>query len=132
MTDRARALPVPLQTDSVAPHRLVSGRLGVAGGSETDIAVVATALFFEIAEGARPGRVTFEGLDSVRTSQGEYLPYDIDGDVSSWVYIVEVSRWLAERHDYEWRHYETPMLDSHQHYVFDFHDDFVEALAAGI
>jgi hypothetical protein len=59
---RAFALTVPLRTDPVAPHRLVSGRLEVAGGSESDLAVVGTALFFEIEEAAPLARVTFEGL----------------------------------------------------------------------
>lgn len=129
--ERAIAFPVPLQTDSVAPYRLVSGGLGVVGGSEASSAVD-SALFFEIAESKALGRVTFEGLDSIRASRGEVLPYEFGSDFSSWVYIVQDSRWLAERHAYEWTHYETPMLTSYQHYVFVFHDDFVEALAAGI
>jgi hypothetical protein len=97
---RAFALTVPLRTDPVALHRLVSGRLEVAGGSESELAVVGTALFFEIEEGAPLGRVTFEGLDSIRTSQGEYSPDDFGEDFSSWVYVVENWQWLVERHDY--------------------------------
>jgi hypothetical protein len=49
-----------------------------------------------------------------------------------WVFVVERSAWLRERHDYETRHYETPLLDTHRHYLFVFHDEFVEAIAAGI
>lgn len=129
---RAKPLGVPLRTDPVAPHRLVTGRLAVAGGSESDALVVDTALFFVVADLGSLGRVTFEGLDSIRTSRGELAPYDDGNDFSSWVYVVTASEWLAERHAYEWTHYETPLLDSHQHYVFRFHDDYVEALASGI
>lgn len=128
---RARALPVPLQTDSVAPHRLVTGSLEVAGGSWNPT-VASTALFFEKADDHRIGRVTFEGMDSLRVSRGEYNPYDDDHDFSSWVYVVENSPWLAERHDYEWSHYQTLLLATHQHYLFVFHDDFVEVIAEGI
>lgn len=39
---------------------------------------------------------------------------------------------MAERHDYEFAHYQTPLLGSYQHYLFSFHDEFVEAIAQGI
>jgi hypothetical protein len=39
---------------------------------------------------------------------------------------------LRERHDYETRHYATPLFETHRHYLFVFHDEFVEAIAAGI
>jgi hypothetical protein len=50
--------------------------------------------------------------------------------------VIGCSLWrhgrLRQRHAYEMRHYATPMLDTHQHYLFAFHDEFVEAIAEGI
>jgi hypothetical protein len=132
MTEQARALPVPLATDSVAPFRLTQGSLALAGGSELERDVVSDALFFEVRDEGVLGRVTFEGLDALRASRGELAPYPDGNDFSSWVYVIDDSRWLQERHDYEWRNYQTPLLESHLHYVFRFHDDYVEALASGI
>lgn len=88
-------------------------------------------------------RVTFEELDSIRACRGEYLPYPSDDPPGrrSWVYIVENSRWLRERHAYEAEHYRgcyelggdvDEMLTDYDHYLFQFHDEFVEAIAAGI
>jgi hypothetical protein len=125
-------ISVPLRTDPVAPSRLATGRLTVAGGSESRRDIAETALFFEVAEQQSLGRVTFEGLDSLRLSRGEVAPYDDGNDFSSWVYQVVDSEWLRERHAYEVRHYQTPMLDTHKHYVFRLHDEFAEALARGI
>jgi hypothetical protein len=94
-----------------------------------------TAVYFEVTASGGLGRVTFEGLDAVRASRGEHLPFDYDharlrhGD---WVYVVDRSAWLQERHDYETRHYATPLIETHRHYLFVFHDEFVEAIAAGI
>lgn len=65
-------------------------------------------------------------------SRGEHLPYDNGLDYSSWVYTIRDSAWLAERHAYEQEHYETPLLETYQHYLFCFHDDFVEAIAEGV
>lgn len=123
---------VPLTTDTVAPCRLTFGWLGVAGPAEHAPGYVSNALFFEVQDAGTLGRVTFEGLDSIRASRGEVAPYDDRHDFSSWVYTVQDSAWLAERHEYEWINYQTPLLDTHEHYLFRFHDEFVEAIAAGI
>jgi hypothetical protein len=67
------------------------------------------------------GRVTFEGLDSIRACRGELLPYerqDIPYTRGEWVYIIQGSGWLQERHRYELGHYETPLLDRYDHYLF--------------
>jgi hypothetical protein len=48
------------------------------------------------------------------------------------VFTVADSPWLAERHDYEMQRYSTPLLETYLHYVFQFHDEFVEAIAEGI
>jgi hypothetical protein len=92
----------------------------------------------------RWGRVTFEKLDAIRVSRGEHGPYPDDwkeGDPLHWVSIVERSPWLRERYEYENLHYGRAyeftgdvdeMLRDFSHYVFHFHDQFVEALCAGI
>ena len=86
-----------------------------------------------MAESDDLGRVTFEGLDAVRGSRGEHLPYEVNRyERGDWVYVLDGSLWLRERHDYELHHYSTPLLDTHRHYVFVFHDEFVEAVAEGI
>ncbi len=128
---RAVPLSVPLNADAVGPCRLTFGYLSVAGADEETRCPADNALFFETAEGSL-GRVTFEGLDAIRASRGEVAPYDDGHDFSSWVYNVVDSTWLEERHAYEWSNYETPLSETHQHYLFRFHDEFVEAIAQGI
>jgi hypothetical protein len=92
----------------------------------------------------RWARVTFEKLDSLRVSRGEYDPYPSDwkeGDPLHWVSIVAPSLWLRERYDYEKRHYGNAyefggdvdeMLRGFSHYVFRFHDQFIEVICSGI
>jgi hypothetical protein len=84
-------------------------------------------------------RVTFDRWDSLRVCRGEYLPYDTDGSATS--YTVSDSRWLRERHAYEAKHYGTSyswgknvdeMLEEFDHYLFRFHDEFVEVIAGGV
>ena len=90
------------------------------------------------------GRVTFEKLDSIKVSRGEYEPYPAapgEEKTLSWVSIVSNSQWLKERYEYEKRYYGTAynfggnveeMLADFSHYVFHFHDQFVEVLCDGI
>jgi hypothetical protein len=89
-------------------------------------------------------RVTFEHLDSICVSRGEYAPYPSDwqpGDQINWVSEVLPSPWLLERFEYEKTHYAqayefngdvNEMLRDFAHYIFRFHDQFVEALSSGI
>jgi hypothetical protein len=121
---------VPLTADNVAPPRLAYGALNLR--SEADDGY--TAMYFAVARDGSLGRVTFEGLDAVRAARGETLPYDIASPwtAGDWVFTVEESPWLAERHQYEVERYSMPLLETHQHYVFKFHDEFVEAIAEGI
>ena len=127
----ARALRAPLAADSVAPPRLVYGGLDLRAAAAGDGAYA--AIYFCTTDGGALGRVTFEGLDAIRGSRGEHLPHQNDDPSGrSWVFVVDASAWLAERHDYETRHYETPLLESHRHYLFQFHDEFIEAIAEGI
>lgn len=90
------------------------------------------------------GRVTFEKLDSIRVCRGEYLPYVSDwkeGDPFPWVYTIHNSPWLRERYEYEKRYYGSSyefggdvdeMATDFSHYLFCFHDQFVEALSSGV
>jgi len=128
----ARPVPVPVTADPVAPPRLVYGGLDLTSRTGRDDAY--PAVYFEVTDGGALGRVTFEGLDAVRAARGETLPYVLPRAraAGEWVFTVDQSLWLAERHRYEKQCYDTSLLDSHQHYVFRFHDDFVEAIAEGI
>ena len=128
---QASALAVPLVADSVAPPRLVYGGLDLRNPDGADQAYA--AFYFDVARTGDLGRVTFEGLDAVRGSRGEHWPYHVvDHTSGDWVYLVEGAGWLPERHAYEMRHYKTPLLETHQHYLFTFHDEFIEAIAEGI
>jgi hypothetical protein len=116
----AHAFAVPLVADSVASPRLVYGTLDLRSPDSADQGYA--ALYFEVARSGDLGRVTFEGLDAVRGARGEYPPYGVDRyEPDDWVFIVQGSAWLSERHDYEMRHYATLLLDTHQHYLFAFH-----------
>jgi hypothetical protein len=78
--------------------------------------------------------VTFEGFDAIRVCRGEYTPYETDEScpMDEWVFEVQNSPWLEERHRYESDHYKTPLLDDYYHYLFSFHDEFVELISQGI
>jgi hypothetical protein len=90
------------------------------------------------------GRVTFEGLDSIKVSRGEHSPFPSSPSEKSkfyWVTTISNSVWLRERYEYEKKCYGSSynfggdvdeMLSEYSHYVFSFHDQFVEVLAAGI
>jgi hypothetical protein len=77
-------------------------------------------------------------------SRGEFVPFPSapnERDEFNWVTTISNSAWLRERYEYEKVHYGSAynfsgnvdeMLDEFSHYVFSFHDQFVEAIAAGI
>lgn len=129
-TQLAHGLVVPLKADSIDAPIVQYG-----GGM--------TAIHFTTDDGLW-GRVTFENLDSIKISRGEYEPYPpAPGEENSfhWVTTVSNSEWLRERYEYEKRHYGESynfggdvdeMPREFSHYVFSFHDQFVEVLAAGI
>lgn len=89
------------------------------------------------------GRITFDSLDSIKVSRGEFLPYKEnwkESDPYYWVYKIEDSKWLKERYKYEKKHYENcygfggnvdKMLTDYTHYLFRFHDEFVEVITKG-
>ena len=124
----AVALRVPLIADPVDSPQVRWGS-SAPGGDHL------TAVVFPVRDEESIGRVTFEELDAIRVARGEYLPFeqrDESYEGWEWVYVVENSRWLEERHRYEDHHYDSPLVESHDHYVFSFHDEFVEAIARGI
>jgi hypothetical protein len=125
-------MEVPMQADSVLSPRLTYGHLApFAGDDHRDPDTLRFSLLHR--DGGQ-GRVTFEGLDSVRACRGEYIPYEpaVSFARGDWVYEVSDSPWLTERDAYEVEHYQTPLIDSYRHFLFTFHDEFIEAIAQGI
>ena len=126
----AHGLEVPLKADSVDSPVVQYG-----GGM--------TAIHFTTDEG-RWGRITFERLDSIKICRGEHHPFPLapgEADSFSWVTTISNSVWLRDRYEYERKYYGRAynfggnvdeMLTDFSHYVFSFHDQFVEVLAAGI
>lgn len=89
------------------------------------------------------GRITFENFDSVKICRGEVMPYKFDYSLAgkrTWIYQIENSKWQLERFHYENKYYGTSyefggdvneMLVDFKHYLFSFHDQFVEVIARG-
>jgi len=90
------------------------------------------------------GRITFDNLDAIKVCRGESLPF-VEADQNEdqdfpWVYQIQNSAWLKGRFDYENANYGdsyefggdvTEMLTDFSHYLFQFHDEFVEVIARG-
>jgi hypothetical protein len=85
-------------------------------------------------------RASFDRWDALRVSRGEYPPYALSRGRSC-LRIVENSGWLQERYAYEVRHYGKAyrfggdvkeMLEEFEHFLFLFHDEFVEVIAGGV
>lgn len=125
----AKDLFVTIEADSVLSPQLYYGDPFVA-------------VYFTTADD-KHGRITFENLDSIRISRGEHFPYKYDWKADSeycWIKVVQNSSWLRERYNYEHKYYGTAyqfngdvneMLTDFKHYVFSFHDEFIEAIARG-
>ena len=127
----ARPLRVPVRADSVGAPVVVYDDM--------------PRIEFLLDDETSWGRVLFEGLDAIRVCRGEHSPYEIS-DVTEderWPWVVRVRRspWQLERHAYEAGHYRgayefggdvDEMLRDFRHYVFLFHDQFVEVIARGI
>src|SRR5262245_2418765 len=91
---KMRGIAVPVRADSVVSPTVTYGD----GPASIQL----------MTHDERWARVSFEKLDSLRVSRGEYDPYPSDwqeGDPWRWVSIVAPSPWLRERYDYENRHY---------------------------
>ena len=90
-------------------------------------------------DGTRWVRVAFDRCDSHRVSRGEHPPYPFHAveEQYSPFCVVRPSSWLKERYSYEREHYgpsynAEEMHAEFEHYLFSFHDEFVEVLAAGV
>ena len=125
----AKGIIIPVVADFVlSPEVLYSDEL--------------TGIYFQT-EDEQYGRITFENLDALKICRGEYLPFTdnwVEGQEYPWVYKIENSRWLKERFGYENENYGSSyefggnvneMLTDFSHYVFKFHDQFVEVIARG-
>lgn len=89
------------------------------------------------------GRITFSNLDAIRVCRGEMIPYEYDWSLHErgvWIFKIENSNWLSERYTYENIHYGdyyefggnvNNMLTDFNHYLFSFHDQYVEVIAKG-
>jgi hypothetical protein len=101
-----------------------------------------TGIYFQT-EDDQFGRITFDNLDAIKVCRGENLPFPDNWEVGQkfpWVYKIEKSKWLKERFDYENENYGSSyefvgnvneMLTDFSHYIFKFHDQFVEVIARG-
>lgn len=101
-----------------------------------------TGIYFQTKEELH-GRITFENLDSIQVCRGEFFPFPNDWEVGNkfpWVYKVHNSTWLKERFNYESKYYGNSyefggnvneMLTDFKHYLFSFHDQFVQVIARG-
>ncbi|MDI7163582.1 hypothetical protein [Leptospira santarosai] len=85
------------------------------------------------------GRILFEKFDSIKICRGEGLPYTLVSGYS-WLSHLENPRWLQERYTYESKYYGDSynftgnvkeMLNEFKHFIFQFHDEFIEVIASG-
>lgn len=129
-TEIAMGFKVPFKADSVLSPQVHYGE-------------PVTGIYF-VCDDDNHGRITFENLDSIKVSRGEYFPFKNEwkaGQPYYWVTKIKNSKWLIERYNYEATHYGSSyefggnvdeMLSDFNHYVFSFHDQFVEVIARGI
>ena len=101
-----------------------------------------TGIYFNT-EDEMYGRITFEHLDALKLCRGEMFPFHYDWEThqtGSWIFEVQNSKWLMERYNYEKAHYGDSyegggnieeMKTDFKHYLFSFHDEFVEVIAKG-
>lgn len=101
-----------------------------------------TGIYF-VTDDDQYGRITFENLDSVKICRGEAMPYKFDYSLANygdWIYQVENSKWQQERFEYENKFYGdsyefggnvNEMLTDFKHYLFSFHDQFIEVISRG-
>lgn len=127
--EQAKGIFIPIVADFVlSPDIIYSEKL--------------TGIYFQT-EDEQYGRITFENLDALKICRGENLPFNSnweEGQEYPWVYKVENSKWLKERFVYENENYGNlyefgnnvnEMLTDFSHYLFKFHDQFVEVIARG-
>jgi hypothetical protein len=124
-----KAIKIPVIADSVLSPDVYYG---------DDI----TGIYFETNDD-QFGRITFNNLDAIKVCRGEMLPYEYKwgtDERGTWVFKIENSKWLKERFKYENENYGSSyefggnvneMLTDFNHYLFSFHDQFVEVVARG-
>lgn len=133
MSEHSASFPLPGDVEQFEPHPV----------DAPEIRYGAHGVFLDYRSRDDSGwvRVVFNRWDSIRVSRGEYPPYHDSGGHPSALAIVRPSSWLRERHSYESRHYGSSygfgadvneMLTEFEHYVFFFHDEFVEVIAGGV
>lgn len=123
----AKKIKIPIVADSVLSPDVYYGN---------DL----TGIYF-CTEDDQFGRITFYNFDSLRICRGEMLAYEYNWqqhERGTWVFKIENSNWLKERYAYEKKHYRNSyefggnvddMLTDFNHYLFSFHDEFVEVIA---
>jgi hypothetical protein len=98
-------------------------------------------IFIDCSGTQKYGRFTFEKLDSIKISRGEFIPYQIkQGNKWNIAFNIKNSNWLIERYEYEKKHYgksyefngdvEEMMID-YKHLLFFFGENFVEVICRG-
>ncbi|MFV0330847.1 MAG: hypothetical protein ACK5KL_13690 [Dysgonomonas sp.] len=129
-----KGIPIPIIADGVLSPQVHYG--------ESYLDEPHTGIYF-ITSDEQHGRIIFENLDAIKVCRGEMMPYKYDWDKhvqGTWIFKVENSLWQKERFDYEnkfyGQHYEfggnvNDMLTDFSHYLFSFHDQFVEVIARG-
>ena len=101
-----------------------------------------TAIYFQT-DDEKHGRITFENLDSLKICRGENIPYSFSWNQEEnypWVFEIVNSQWQKARYEYEKLNYGSSyefggnvdeMLTDFSHYLFKFHDQFVEVISRG-
>lgn len=123
-----KSLKIPIIADSVLSPDVYYGEI--------------TGIYFQTHDG-QFGRITFENLDALKICRGEIMPYNYKwgtNEHSIWIFIIENSKWQKERYIYEKKNYGKSyefggnvdeMLTDFKHYLFSFHDQFIEVIARG-
>lgn len=129
LTQKIEAMVIPVKADSVLSPNVYYD-------------THKTAIYF-LTEEENHARITFENLDAIKVSRGEMLPLAYDWrqkPSGAWTFVVKNSAWLEERYAYEKKHYGDSyefngdvedMKKYFSHYIFSFHDQFVEVIARG-
>ena len=124
-----QVIKIPIITDHVLNPELLYGN-------------EITGIYFET-EDENFGRITFQSIDSLKICRGENLPYKFDwgkADSETWVFEIKNSIWKNERYQYEKENYGSSyefggnvedMKTDYSHYLFKFHDQFIEVIAKG-
>jgi hypothetical protein len=134
MNEIVKRVKIPIIADSVLSPQIHYGSMH----SNEPI----TGIYFNTQD-EQYGRITFENFDSLKICRGEMLPFDYNWGTHEkgvWVFKIEKSKWLIQRYEYEKEHYGDSyefggnveeMKTDFNHYLFSFHDQFIEVIAKG-